>query len=218
MGYLFSNPDRGITYGGALKIPYGLSEMPINFIESHGLFVVTDSSWGTKPRPHGGHAVFRCNGVILWSSKQLKIVADSSAHAETAEASRAVKSGMFVRMVLEGIDRPVIGPTLLLGDNSAMNDLVSKEGGSSRSRHFERTTIFIKYAVMRLVVVCMLIGTKFMSADLFTKTTDEATFKTLRAILRNQAEDNVALRAFTWIASTMRLHPKKASKWKWTMG
>ena len=42
----------------------------------------------------------RMNGALLWSSKILKIVADSTAHAETAEASRSVKSGTFVRMVM----------------------------------------------------------------------------------------------------------------------
>ena len=154
--------------------------------------------------------MFRCNGAILWSSRQLKIVADSSAHAETAEGSRAVKAVMFLRMVVEGIDRPVTGPTIIIGDNSAMHELVTKEGASSRSRHFERATIFIKYAVMRLIVVCLLVGTKFMSADVFTKATDAATFKTLRGILRNQAQDNgLALRALAWVNSVMRTQPRK---------
>ena len=61
----------------------------------------------------------------------------------------------------------------------------------------------------------MLVGTKFMCADLFTKATDEATLKTLRAILRNQAEDSIALRAFTWVASSLRLGSRKTSKWEW---
>ena len=115
-------------------------------------------------------------------------------------------------MVLEGIGRPVFGPSSLLGDNSAMNDLVSKEGTSSRSRHFERATIFVKYAVMRLVVICLLVGTKFMSADVFTKATDEATFKTMRAILRNQSEDGIALRCVSWISSVMRMRLHRHGK------
>lgn len=74
MGYLFSDPDRvhrsgseAITYGGDLKIPYGLQAFPLHFIESRGLYAYTDSSWGTKPRPHGGHVVnvMRCTGAIL---------------------------------------------------------------------------------------------------------------------------------------------------------
>ena len=66
-----------------------------------------------------------------------------------------------------------------------MHELVVKEGSSSKSRHFERTTIFVKYMVQRLIMVCYLIGTKFMSADVFTKATDEWTFKTMRAVLRD---------------------------------
>ena len=112
-------------------------------------------------------------------------------------------------MVLEGIDRAATGPTVLLGDNSAMHDLVTKEGSSSRSRHFERATIFVKYAVMRLVVVCLLVGTKFMSADVFTKATDEATFKTMRSVLRNQYADGLALRCANWIHSVMRMNSLK---------
>ena len=168
MGYLFSDPDRGITYGGILKIPYGLQAFPPYFNESRGLFAYTDSSWGTKPRPHGGHVVMRCNGAILWSAKTLKVVTDSTAHAETAEASRATKSAVFLRMGLEGIRRPAVGPTAILGDNSAMAELVNKEGASSRTRHFERATVLIKYAVLQLIVAVHLIGTKFMCADIFT--------------------------------------------------
>ena len=59
---------------------------------------------------------------------------------------------MFVRMVLVGIHRPAVGPTAVLGDNSAMNELVTKEGASSRTRHFERATVLIKYAVLQLIV------------------------------------------------------------------
>ncbi len=72
----------------------------------------------------------RCNGAILWSAKTLKVVTDSTAHAETAEASRATKATVFLRMVLDGIGRPVEGPTAILGDKSAMVELVSKEGAS----------------------------------------------------------------------------------------
>ena len=210
MGYLFSDPDRAITYGGALKVPFGLTEMPPFFIQSRGFYTATDSSWGTKPRPHGGHAVFRCNAVIHWSSRQLKVVCDSSAHAETAEASRAVKDAQFLGMALSGIKRPAMGPHPVLGDSSAMHDLVTKEGSSSRSRHFERATVLIKYAVLKLMAVCYLVGTKFMSADVFTKATDEWTFKTMRAVLRNEPRsDAFGLRALAWMATAGRVSRRR---------
>ena len=206
MGYLFSDPDKGITFGGELKIPFGLEAFPANFSESRGLYVATDSSWGTKARPHGGHVVMRCNGAVLWSAKTLKVVTDSTAHAETAEASRATKSVMFVRMVLVGIARGAVGPTAVLGDNSAMVELVTKEGASSRTRHFERATVLIKYAVLQLIVTVHLISTKFMCADVFTKATDEQTFKTMRSVLRNEpSPDGYAIRAARWINTLMRV-------------
>jgi hypothetical protein len=151
----------------------------------------------------------RCNGAILWSAKTLKVVTDSTAHAETAEASRATKATVFLRMVLDGIGRPVEGPTAILGDNSAMVELVSKEGASSRTRHFERATVLIKYAVLQLIVAVYLIGTKFMCADIFTKATDELTFKTMRALIRNSKEpaETYALRAARWINNAMRTLP-----------
>ena len=92
-------------------------------------------------------------------------------HAETAEASRGVKSITFTRAVLASAKRPVVGPTITLGDNKAMHEFVVKEGTSSKSRHFERSTIFVKYAVQKLIVVCRLVGTAFMISDIFTKAT-----------------------------------------------
>ena len=70
---------------------------------------------------------------------------------------RATKAAVFLRMGLEVIGRPVVGPTAILGDNSAITELVNKEGASSRTRHFERTTVLIKYAVLQLIVVVHLI-------------------------------------------------------------
>ena len=130
----------------------------------------------------------RTHAAILWSSKAMKIIiADSTAHAETAEMSRCCKSTMYFRMVTSGVGRPVQGPTTILGDNRATDILVNKEGSSSRSRHFEIATIFVKYAVMRLIATCKLVGTSCMIADVFTKATDEATFFRMNSVLRNSS-------------------------------
>ena len=186
MGYILHNPDLGITFGGKLKIPFGLTAMPEHFIESKGVYAVSDSSWNTKAKPHGGHVVMRANGPIIWRSRAMKAIPDSTMHAEMNEASAAIKSTTFVRMALGQVKRPVIGPTPILGDNAAMHDGATKEGTSSKTRHFERATILIKYAVMRLMAVCYLVSTYFCIADVFTKATDEATFFRMRAVLRNE--------------------------------
>ena len=188
VGYFINHKHDSITYGGKLKIPMGLDRAPTYFEESRGLYGSSDSSWNTRVKPQGGHAVMRMNGAILWSSKAFKIIiADSTCHAETAEMSKCSKSAMFVRLTCAGIRRPAVGPTLLLGDNRASDILVNKEGASSRSRHFELATVFVKYMILRLVVACKLVRTHFMIADIFTKATDEETFHKMKHELHNSS-------------------------------
>ena len=95
--------------------------------------------------------------------------ASFSSEAETAEASRATKTTIFVRTVLEGRRRPVLGPTALLTDSEAMYKTVSKDGMTSRTRYFERATIFVKYAFAKLMVNVFHVPTDCMVADIFTK-------------------------------------------------
>lgn len=112
--------ELGITYGGALKIPMGLTEHPFGFVESRGLYTYHDSSWGTSPKPYGGYVIMRgANGVIHASARALKIIPDSTAHAETAMASKAAKDTVVTRLISEDVGRMVQGPTVLLGDNKA---------------------------------------------------------------------------------------------------
>jgi len=198
VGYLINTAELGIVYGGSLRIPLGLRDMPAYFAESKGLYATADSSFGRHARPYGGHAVFRMNGVIIYSSKAFKTtVPSSTAEAETAEASRATKSVMFGRNVLMGIDRPVVGATMLLGDNSAMMDIIKKDGTTARTRYFDRATTFVKYAVMKLLVATSLVSTDEMVADIFTKSVDQDTFRLMRSWLLNSANDGDAKGMYT---------------------
>ena len=147
MGYMINNASDGITYGGTLRAPLGLTDLPVGFTTARGLYASADSSWGKKPLPHGGHLVMRMNAAVMWRAKALKVVADSTCEAETAQASQATKDLIYTRAVLTGIKRPVMGPSAVLGDNSPMMDLVTKEGTSQRTRYFERSTLLVKFAI-----------------------------------------------------------------------
>ena len=60
--------------------------------------------------------------------------------------------------------------------------------------------------LLQLIVAVHLIGTKFMCADIFTKATDESTFKTMRSVIRNESStDGYALRAVRWINTLMHV-------------
>ena len=66
----------------------GLSEWPEGFIESIGLHTYHDSSWGTGVYPFGGFAVMHNNGPIIYSSRAMKVIADSTCESETVYASK----------------------------------------------------------------------------------------------------------------------------------
>ena len=64
----------------------------------------------------------------------------------------------------------------MLGDNKAYHDIVQQEGASARTRYYERAVLLVKRAVMLLLTTTYLIGTDSMTADIFTKALDKATF------------------------------------------
>ena len=201
IGYVINTIDLGITFGGKLRVPLGLTEMPEYFEESRGIYGAADSSWGKQPLPYGGHAVMGSNAALVWKASAFKtVVPDSTAEAETAEASRATKSIVFVRTVRAGIRRAVVGATLLLGDNSAMMDIVKKDGTTQRTRYFERSTMLVKYAVMRLLIATRLVATADMIADIFTKAVDKETFVLMRSWLLNTDGDSGQRAAYSRVA------------------
>jgi len=203
LGYCLNNEENPIIYGGSLRTPPGLDSSPKFFEESSGLYVVHDSSWGKSPRPQAGHAVMRTNGAVFWSARGLKVVTDSTAHAETAEAARATKSLMFARMISEDAGRPVTGPSAALGDNSASYELVQKPGSSQLTRHFERMLMLVKYAVMSLIMQPFLVSTDLMTADVFTKAVDEETFYRCRHTLHNTTKESYISRKVSRLSAAL---------------
>lgn len=112
----------------AIFVPLGVSEMPVNFEAGGGLHVHTDSSWGNSAKPFGGYIIMLHNGPVDWSSKKLRIVADSTCEAETAPASRAVKPLLFIRELLNTMGVPTRGATLFMVENQAMMQMDGSEG------------------------------------------------------------------------------------------
>ena len=185
IGYIIGNASTGITFGGALRVPMGLTAMPPHFMESFGTYAYSDSSWNKKPKPHGGHVVFRCNGPWMWKAGALKVIADSTMEAEMAVASRCTKDLIWARQMSNLIKCLMVGPAHILCDNKAMTEAVNKDGSSQRTRYFERATVFIKYAIMKNLVATILISTEQMVADLFTKPLDETKFTKFCTVLLN---------------------------------
>ena len=185
LGYLVMTKNIGINFGGKLKIPLGFDAFPFGFHTSNGLISYSDTSWGKTPKPMAGYVVFYCNGPIDWSARVLKVIADSTCEAETAIASRATKAVIFIRSLLEHMRLQVFGATVIAVDNSALIKVVTKEGLTSRTRYFERSTLLIKEAWMKGIVEPVLVSTVDEVADIFTKALDADTFNRLKNYLLN---------------------------------
>ena len=185
INYLNATKHLGITYGGKLKIPYGLDTFPPGFIESRGLHAYHDASFGKAPH-YGGCVVMFNNGAIDWSANKSKIEALSVAEEETATASVAAKKVVSCRLMLEDAGRAVAGPTPQLGDCKAVFDIIVKPGSTARTRYYERATMFVKRLFMLRHVAPYLVGTAYMIADVFTKTqATRAMFFTCRDYMLN---------------------------------
>ena len=185
LGYLVSTKELGITYGGPIITPFGLSAKPPDLDAVHGLHCYHDSSWGTQPRPMGGYVIMYCNGALDYGAKAVKIVPASSCEAETAVASVATKAMCFTRENLRAQGMRLTGPTVMIGDNKAMYEMVQQEGASIRTRYYERATLLIKRAVLLLLLAPYLVSTQFMLADIFTKATEKAIFIRMRNRMMN---------------------------------
>ena len=108
-------------------------------------------------------------GAILWAARKVRIIPDSTAEAETANASRAAKDTVAIRMVLGDMRIIVEGATPMLGDCKATKDITTKPGSTPRTKYFERATLLVKHLFMKNVITPMLISTEDMVADVFTE-------------------------------------------------
>ena len=105
--------------------------------------------------------------------------------AESAQASRAAKAGIYARQLLINNGRKVIGPNVCLGDNKA-NQISSQQiGATARTRYYERAVLLFKRAVLLLILSPLRVDTDDMIADIFTKTTPKSTFTKMRNVMMN---------------------------------
>lgn len=163
----------------------GLKSYPPGFVESCGLYVAHDNSFGTSARPMGGYVVMYCNAAVDWSASAVKIVPDSSHEAESAQASRATKAGIYTRQLLRNNGRKVQGPTPCFGDNKSNATTSQQIGSTARTRYYERATLLFKRAVLLLILIPYLVSTTDMIADMFTKSVDKPTFIRMRNMMMN---------------------------------
>ena len=124
--------------------------------------------------------------IKAWSRQQ-KTIALSSAEAEYAAYSIAVRDLKFVSQILgsDGFQLLIGKPLTCYSDNTAAIDTIKQVGVNARNRHYDRWLHFGREMFLEKFCYPDWVGTKLMVADVFTKALDKTTFLKFRAALLN---------------------------------
>jgi len=174
--YVSRTKDLELTFTGRSSASNAFSGDALHAIESNmGLHAYSDSSWG-KAFPMHGYVIFLGGGPVAYSSRMLKIVADSSAEAEYAACSLCAKELVFVRELCRDMGFEIRGPISMGVDNTAAIDIAKDVGVTKRNKHFERALHYIRKEINMLRVLPFFVSTALQVADIFTKILDVKTF------------------------------------------
>ena len=177
--YIGHTRHRGIHFSGSTAPPSPLTSHADLISNSSGLVAYSDASWH-KPNHLGynmfGYFVFAFGGPVAFASKQLKVVALSSAEAEYAAASYACKEVMFVRNVCNDLGIIINGATVLAVDNQAAIKIVENQGVTARNKHFTDAIHYVRHLHDYGVVKPVYVSTKYQLADGFTKALGKTDF------------------------------------------
>ena len=179
--------EHTFTYTGSCTVPSGVDVRHHAGVRAnHGLIAYSDSSW-RKPDKLGynafGYVVYLYGGPISFAAKRLKVVALSSAEAEYAAASYAMRELAFVRNVLSDLRVKMAGPTLLCVDNQAAIKIAENQGVTAKSKHFVDVIHYLRHEVDHRRVELTFVRTEYQHADGFTKPLGKDPFRAWRKLL-----------------------------------
>ena len=183
-----SASSLSLHFPGVAKAPSGIDPiLASNISSSGGLVAFSDSTW-RRPDHHGynmfGFVIYFMGAPVCFTSKQLKVVALSSAEAEYAAASYACREVVFVRNVLVDLGFTLVHPTVLCVDNKAAIEIAHNLGVTSRNKHFVDAIHYFRHLVDHRVIVPTHVLTRSQRADGFTKCLGKSPFKAwLRLLL-----------------------------------
>lgn len=152
----------------------------------HELSGYADANWAESTinrRSNSGY-LFKLNGgVISWSSRKQKCVALSSTEAELIALTEASKEGIWIRRLLNEIDRIVCDPMTIYEDNQSCLKLIENNNASNRSKHIDTKYFFIKDLIKQNIISYKYCSTENMIADILTKPLSKIKFAKLRSLL-----------------------------------
>jgi hypothetical protein len=148
------------------------------------IYADADFARDSSRRSRTGYVIFLNGGPIAWNSSLQDSIAQSTSEAELYAMTEAVKTGLYIKNLLEEIGFPQ-GKLKCYEDNSGCIDWVVRQKSSSRMKHIET-----KYYLLRDLYdkhICELIHVETLNqkADFATKQMDYSIFCTQMRLLYN---------------------------------
>ena len=147
-----------------------------------------DSDYANDPGPEGrrsvaGYCFTLGSGVVSWSSKKQKTLADSTCAAEYMSASEAGRELIWLRTLLHELGLGSSLPTPLLCDNSAAVVLCGDQAFHNRVKHIDVKYHWIRERVENGELIVGRIPSSSNFADALTKALPGPLFASLRGCL-----------------------------------
>ena len=120
-------------------------------------------------RSVGGYCFTLGSGMISWSSRKQKTVADSSCYAEYITLHDASHKVVFLRQLLNRLHLLPTGPTHLLCDNDAASRLAEDHIWHSHTKHIRVKYHYVRELVLAGKCSILRVGSKDNIADILTK-------------------------------------------------
>jgi hypothetical protein len=147
------------------------------------LSTFTDADWAptrANRRSTSGRLIFFGNKLIEWSSKTQRCITLSTTEAEFVALSEAAKNIVYFRRLLEDLGFNQDPVQVLVDNTSALAVLKQPNIQTSKLRHVDVRTFYIKDLLSSGIIDPTFCRTQFMLGDIMTKPTVRATFEELR--------------------------------------
>lgn len=154
--------------------------------ETSRLHGYSDSDYANCPdnsRSIGGHCFSLGSGMISWSSKKQRLVADSSCYTEYIALHKSACEATFLRAVLEALHFLPSSATPIYCDNIAASILTEDHVWHPRTNHIRVRYHSVREMVMRNEICIARVSSNDNVADILTKPLNRSDFLRLRSRL-----------------------------------
>ena len=150
------------------------------------LFGYSDSDWAgcvDTRKSTSGFVFMLGDSLISWASKKQPVVALSTTEAEYIALCLATQEAMWLRRLLDSVQNPQEGPTLIYEDNQGTICIAKNPRDTQRTKHIDIRYHFVRESVQNKVITIEKCESQNMIADTFTKQLPRPAFERHRTAM-----------------------------------